>query len=73
MHQSMPGDSSMMGMQPMAAVAIAKGASVEFKAGGYHVMLSNLTATLQAGTTIQLTLTFEHAAPVTVAAEVRAN
>ncbi len=73
LHETVAGDSGMMGMQPVAKVAIAKGATVEFKSGGYHVMLVDMTTTLAVGQTVEVTLTFEHAAPVKFTAEVKAN
>lgn len=72
MHQTMAGASGMMGMQPVASVPIAKGATVEFKPGGYHVMLTDPSGPLEAGKTVQLTLSFQHAGQITVSAEVRA-
>jgi len=73
LHETMMGDSGMMAMQPVGRIAIAKGATVELKSGGYHIMLINLASMLEPGTSVELTLTFEHAEPSTVTAEVRAN
>jgi copper(I)-binding protein len=73
MHQTMAGDSGMMQMMPVDRIPIASGASVTLAPGGYHIMLINPTAMLDPGASVELTLTFEHAAPVTVSAEVRAN
>ena len=73
MHETMAGDSGMMGMQPMSDVAIPAGKTVEFKPGGLHVMLTKPAAPIQAGQTIQLTLTFQKAGQVTVTAQVRAQ
>lgn len=73
MHQTMAGASGMMGMQPVATVPVAKGATVEFKPGGYHVMLMRPTAPLEAGATVELTLTFQQAGSITVTAQVRAQ
>ena len=61
----------MMGMQPVARLEIPAGGSVELKPGGYHIMLIDLTKDLNAGATIEITLTFEKAGKVTVSAEVR--
>jgi copper(I)-binding protein len=44
---------------------------VTLEPGGYHLMFMNLTGTLQAGSTVQIELTFEKAGTITVAAEVR--
>jgi hypothetical protein len=62
-----------MGMQPVSRVEIAAGASLQLQPGSYHVMLVGLTRDLVIGETIDLTLTFEKAGPVTVKAEVRAS
>ncbi len=72
-HETIAGDAGMMAMQPVDRIALAKGETVELKPGGYHIMLINLASMLAPGTSVELTLTFEHAAPVTVSAEVRAN
>ena len=73
LHETMTGDAGMMAMQPVDKIALAKGETVELKSGSYHIMLINLASMLEPGASIELTLTFEHAAPVTVTAEVRAN
>lgn len=73
LHETMADASGVMAMRPVARIEIAKGATVELKSGGYHIMLINLASMLEAGTSVDLTLTFEHAAPITVTAEVRAN
>jgi hypothetical protein len=69
----MSSDQPMMGMQPVARVAIPAGGSLELKPGSYHIMITDLVEPLKAGTTVEVTLTFEKAPPVTVAAEVRAG
>lgn len=62
-----------MGMAPIERLEIPAGGSVELKSGSYHIMLIGLTAPLAAGDTVELTLTFESGATVTVTAEVRAG
>jgi len=62
----------MMAMQPVAKVAIPAGGTLELKPGSYHIMITGLTQPLKAGSTVEVTLTFEKAPPVTVTAEVRA-
>jgi protein SCO1/2 len=57
--------------RPVPAVEIAPGEDVPFEPGGYHVMLFDLAEPLVADTTIGLTLTFELAGDVDVAALVR--
>lgn len=52
-------------------LAIAPGASVELKPGGYHLMLVDLKQPLKEGQRFKATLTFEKAGPVPVEFEVR--
>ena len=54
-------------------VALDPGKPVTFAPGGYHVMLMGLKAPLKVGDSFPLTLTFEHAHPVTVNATVEAT
>lgn len=72
-HRTMAGDSGMMGMEPVDKMAIPSGGTVTLEPGGFHIMVEGLTAAVEAGTTIDVTLTFEHAGQRTVKAEVRAN
>jgi copper(I)-binding protein len=73
LHETMAGDSGMMQMEPVDRIAIPRGGTTTLAPGGFHIMLINPTAMLDPGMSVELTLTFEHAAPVTVTAEVRAN
>jgi len=72
---AMPGASAatgtVMGMRPVARIDIPAGGSIELKPGGYHIMLMELKQELKAGDTIEITLMFEKAGPVTAKAEVR--
>ncbi len=65
-------DSGVMKMRPVAAIALDPGKPVTLAPGGYHVMLTGLKAPLKAGDSFPLTLTFEHAKPVTVMVNVEA-
>lgn len=67
------GVGGMMTMVEVLQVEIAAGATVEFKPGGYHIMFTDLIGTLTTGQTVDLTLTFANAGPITVKAEVRAQ
>lgn len=60
-----------MRMQQVDKIDLPAGESVELKPGGYHIMLMDLAAPLEEGTTIEITLEFEKATSVTVSAEVR--
>jgi len=65
-------DSGVMKMRPMAGIALEPGKPVTFSPGGYHVMLMGLKNLLKAGDRVPLTLTFEHAYPITVTVKVEA-
>ena len=70
MSTEMPMSGEMM-MRPVDRVEIAAGSRAEFEPGGYHVMLLDLAAPLELGSTFEIVLTFEKAGDVTVTAEVR--
>ena len=55
-----------MKMLAAGPVDIPQGGTLEMKPGGYHIMLMGLTAPLQKGSEIEITLTFEKAGEVTV-------
>lgn len=73
MGSAMPGASggAVMGMRPIARVEIPAGGTLELKPGSYHIMLMNLKQELKVGDTVEVTLMFENADPITVTAEVR--
>ena len=61
----------MMEMRPVDRIEIPAGATVALEPGGYHIMLLELVAPLEAGTTIEVTLTFEESGEQVVTADVR--
>jgi hypothetical protein len=61
----------MMTMQPVDRIPVPAGESVALEPGGYHIMLMELAAPLEVGSTIEVTLVFEAAGEVVVTAEVR--
>jgi len=63
---------SMASMQHMDNLPLAKGASVSFAPGGNHVMAMDLSDTLKAGSSTEVTLTFADGDKVSFPAEVRA-
>lgn len=69
---SMPMDSStpMMEMVAVDRIDIPAGGVAVLEPGGFHVMLLDLVAPLEPGTTVPLTLTFEVAGELTVDAVV---
>jgi copper(I)-binding protein len=71
LHETTAGESGMMAMHPVERIDLPAGGRVSLEPGGLHVMLIDLVAELAVGDTIELTLTFEHAAPVAVSATVR--
>ncbi len=59
-------------MVEVQKIDILAGKKVEFKEGGYHVMLMNLKQTINQGDPVELILTFEKSGPITVIAPARA-
>jgi len=64
-------DGDVMRMRPVAKLEIPAGATLAMKPGGLHVMLINLKRDLRPGDRVPVTLTFTHAAPVSLEAPVR--
>ena len=71
LHQTV-NENGVMKMLPIPALDLPAGQSVMLKPGGYHLMVTGLKQPLVAGTSFPLTLTFEKAAPITVAVMVGA-
>lgn len=67
---TMPGG-GMMEMRPVDRIALPAGNPVLLVPGGYHVMLIDLAAPLQVGTSISMTLNFEKSGTQTVSVPVR--
>lgn len=65
LHQSR-NENGVMQMRPVPDLTLARGQSVTFVPGGYHLMLMGLRQPLRKGDRFPLTLTFAHAPPVTV-------
>jgi copper(I)-binding protein len=65
-------DNGVMKMRPVQSIALDPGKPVTFKPGGYHVMLTGVKGALKAGDSFPLTLTFEHAQPITETVKVDA-
>lgn len=70
-HETTMAADGSMGMRPIERLEVPAGGTVELRSGSHHLMLIGLTTELAAGDTVELTLTFERAGPVTVTAEVR--
>ena len=59
-----------MQMRPVDALPLEPGKPVTLAPGSYHIMLTDLHQPLKRGETFPLTLTFDHAKPVTVQVKV---
>ncbi|MFN3536374.1 MAG: copper chaperone PCu(A)C [Brevundimonas sp.] len=65
-------DGDMMRMNQLAdGLPLPAGETVQMRPGAEHLMLMTLSNALEDGQAVPLTLTFEHAAQVTVEAQVR--
>ena len=60
-----------MGMRQIKAIPIQAKSALEFKPGGYHVMVMNLTKELKKGSFAEFTLHFKYAGDIKVKAPVR--
>ncbi len=69
-HETKDDGTGQMAMMPVESIPVPAGGSVELKPGSYHIMLIELTAPLEAGAVVPLTLTFQSGAVVDVEAVV---
>lgn len=69
---SMVRDGDVMRMRPVQDITIAPGQTVELRPGGFHIMLVGLTAPMNQGTRVPLTLRFERAGEIQVELAVEA-
>jgi copper(I)-binding protein len=60
-------------MVPIPRLDVPAGGRVEFKPGGYHLMLEGLTQDLKVGETIKLTLQFEKSGAITLDVPIQAG
>jgi copper(I)-binding protein len=70
-HETTRDSGGMMGMHAIPRLEIPAGGTVALEPGGFHLMLMGLAKPLAVGDTIDLTLRFERAGPITVQAAVR--
>ena len=61
----------MMGMRQVKAIPIRPESTLEFKPGGYHVMVMNLKIDMKKGDSAQFTLHFKYAGNIKVTAPVK--
>jgi periplasmic copper chaperone A len=71
LHQTSTDTTGMTGMHPVARLDVPAGGTVKLEPGGYHLMIMGLAKPLEAGSSLELDLVFEHAGKVVVQAEVR--
>jgi copper(I)-binding protein len=64
-------EGDVMRMRPVAKLEVPAGGVLEMKPGGLHLMLINLKRALRPGERVPVTLTFAHAAPVSLDVPVR--
>ena len=60
-----------MQMRPVSGLPVAPNQPAHLQPDGYHIMLEGLKKKLSAGDSFPLTLTFEHAGPITTTVAVR--
>lgn len=70
-HESYKRDNDRMGMRPAGKLAINPKSELEFKPGGFHVMLLDLQKDLKIGDSFDAVLLLKYAGKIKVKAEVR--
>jgi hypothetical protein len=63
-------ESGVATMRPLERAAVPAGGRLEMRPGGAHLMLMGLSAPLQAGTRVPLTLVFEKAGAIVIEVEI---
>ena len=71
MHGSAPTMAPGMTMRPVEHIDLPAGTTVSLKPGGLHIMMLDLVEPLEAGATVEVTLTFEKAGPQKVTMPVK--
>jgi len=69
-HESFIRDNDRMGMRPAGRIAIKPNSQLEFKPGGFHVMLLGLLKDLRIGDNIEAVLLFKYAGKIKIKAMV---
>ena len=70
-HESYKKDNDKMGMREVKFIAIQPKSKFEFKPGGFHVMLINLSCDVKIGSYLEATLVFKHAGKIKIKAAVQ--
>ncbi|MGV6800703.1 MAG: copper chaperone PCu(A)C [bacterium] len=73
MHQSLKDEDGTMLMRKARTIEVPAGGSVQFEKGGYHIMFIGLDKPIKAGTTYDITLTFENAGDIVVPMKAKAE
>jgi copper(I)-binding protein len=71
-HETFKRSNDRMGMRQVDFVSIPPKSKVEFKPGGYHVMLIDMQKDYGIGSTIKGVLIFKHAGKIPITADVKA-
>ncbi|GAB4523399.1 MAG: hypothetical protein Fur0018_06170 [Anaerolineales bacterium] len=71
MHRSVMADDGTMKMEHQMSIPVPAKGSLEFKPGGYHVMLITLKRTLAVGDTFQVVLHFQNTGDIPIEVTVR--
>lgn len=69
LHETVMGDDGTMGMRPVTSYSLPATGELVLEPGGLHIMLMDVDR-LEAGTTIEVTLTWEKAGEVPITANV---
>jgi periplasmic copper chaperone A len=70
-HESFKRDNDRIGMRQVKFVAVAANSKLEFKSGGFHVMLINLFKDIKTGSSLEATLNFKLAGKIKIKAVVK--
>jgi copper(I)-binding protein len=70
-HEVVDDEGRMLMREVVGGIPLPAGQAVELRPGGFHLMLLGMPATLEVGTTIEVTLLFAESPSLTVTAEVR--
>jgi copper(I)-binding protein len=73
LHETTTAADGTMGMGPVLEIPIPAHGEAVLEPGGYHLMIPEPTAPLASGDTVEVTLTFAAADPVTISVPVEAG
>jgi periplasmic copper chaperone A len=70
-HESYKKDNDKMGMRPVKFISIEPNSKIEFKPGGFHVMLLDMAKDFKVGDRFEATIYFKHSGRIKVKATVK--